>query len=190
MNTVFDEIKITPAGTIRSYRWYRDRVNQLATGRNSDPKALMSQTDQLTNTILTGGMYLFYYDPKHKETLPHYDTLPLVLPFRKVENGFYGINLHYLPYLLRFRVLSELSKLVTNKNINENTRIKLSWRILTSAAALQPASICVKHYLYDHIRSRFLKIDYKDWVTASQLPLERFVKENKNSVWKQTVRKI
>ena len=190
MTTVFDEIKITPEGSIRSYRWYRDKVNQLATGRNSDPKALMNQTDQLTTNILTGSMYLFYYDPKHKETLPHYDTLPLVLPFRKIEGGFLGINLHYLPYLLRFRVLSELSKLVTNKNISENTRINLSWRILNSAASLEPATVCVKHYLYDHVRSRFLKIDFKDWVTASQLPLERFVKQNKNSVWRQTIRKI
>ena len=190
MNTIFDDIKITKEGTSKAYRWYRDQINKLSTGRNSNPSVLMNQTNKLTTTITPGEMYLFYYDPKHKETLPHYDTLPLVLPFRKVKDGFYGINLHYLPYLLRFKLLGQLNNLVINKNISENTRIQISWKILNSTSQYSSALVCVKHYLDDHIRSRFLKIDYKDWIVASQLPLEQFVKQNKNSVWRQTVRKI
>jgi len=190
MSTVFDDIKITPANTAKSYAWYKNQIRNLATDRNSNPEVLMSQTNQLTNTITPGEMYLFYYDPKHKETLPHYDTLPLVLPFRKLPDGFFAINLHYLPYMLRFKLLGALNNLITNKNITVNTRINISWKILNSTAQYAPATVCVKHYLNNHVKSRFLKINYKDWLIASQLPLERFAKESKTSVWRQTVRRI
>ena len=64
----------------------------------------------MVSSITPGEMYLFYYDPKYKDELAYYDRLPLVLPFRKVPGGFYGINLHYLPYLMRFRILQKLSE--------------------------------------------------------------------------------
>ena len=126
-------------------------------------------------------MYLFFYDPKHKDTLPYYDRLPLVLPFRKVPDGFYGINLHYLPYMMRFKILGLLSEYETGKD--EDTRIQLSWRLLNASSRLHPAKFAVKHYLNSHVKSRLYKIPYTDWITASQLPVEKFVGAQKTKVW-------
>jgi hypothetical protein len=128
-----------------------------------------------------GEMYLFFYDPKYKDVLPYYDRLPLVLPFRQVPNGFYGINLHYLPYLMRFRILDILSQ-YTVKN-NDDTRIKLSWKLLDATSRLHPAKFAVKHYLNAHVKSKFYKIVQPDWITASQLPIEKFVNAQKTKVW-------
>jgi hypothetical protein len=47
----------------------------------------------------------------------------------------------------------------------------------------------VKHYLNDHLRTRFLKIDYRDWVTAAMLPVENFKKAKKEIVWQETKNK-
>jgi len=47
----------------------------------------------------------------------------------------------------------------------------------------------VKHYLNDHLRSRFLKINYTDWVTASMLPVESFRKVKKEKVWQDVKQK-
>ena len=175
------------AGDVRkSYNWYREQVTSL--GRNMSGTQLL-RNEKLTSRIRPGEMYLFMYDPKYKETLPYYDAVPLVLPFRTVPGGFLGINLHYLPYLARFRLLGELSKLTTDKKITEKTRIEISWQILNSSSKYLAATACVKHYLNDHLRSRFLKINYNDWITASMLPVESFRKVKKEKVWQDVKQK-
>jgi hypothetical protein len=170
----------------KSYQWYRDQVRNL--GSNLSGIQLI-RNEKLSSRIVPGNMYLFMYDPKYKETLPYYDAVPLVLPFRTVPDGFLGINLHYLPYLARFRLLGELSKLTTDKKITEKTRIEISWQILNSSSKYLAATACVKHYLNDHLRSRFLKINYNDWITASMLPVESFRKVKKEKVWQETKKK-
>ena len=173
----FATIRINAAGEEKSYQWYRQQVQKL--GRFASANQVIKDTP-MVSSILPGEMYLFYYDPKYKNTLPYYDRLPLVLPFRKVPNGFYGINLHYLPYLLRFKILETLSNYTVNNS--GDTKIRLSWKLLDSISKLEPAKFAVKHYLNDHVKTRFYKIQYQDWVTASQLPIEKFVGAQKTKV--------
>lgn len=187
MADIFDNIRVNAGDTAKSYTWYQTKLKQLG-GNNVSANQLMGETKNLTTILNPGGMYLFMYDPKHKATLPYYDIFPLVLPFRKVPDGFYGINLHYLPYVLRFRVLQELLK-IANKNRQSET-IALSWSLLNSVASLEAATVCVKHYLTKQIRSRFLEINKEDWLTASQLPLEGFRKATNKTVWTDTIKKI
>jgi len=174
----FETIKVNAAGQEKSYQWYRQQILNL--GKFSSTNQVLSNTPIVTS-IVPGEMYLFFYDPKYKDVLPYYDRLPLVLPFRKVPNGFYGINLHYLPYLMRFRILDILSQ-YTVKN-NDDTRIKLSWKLLDATSRLHPAKFAVKHYLNAHVKSKFYKIVQPDWITASQLPIEKFVNAQKTKVW-------
>jgi len=180
MTDPFESIRLNADGTRKSYKWYQSKINQLTSSNKFDVSDIMNNEKQLVNTINPGNMYLFYYDPKHKATLPIYDTMPLVLPFRAVSDGFYGINLHYLPYMLRFRLLQSLTKLKSNNTITENSKINLSWKIINSTSTLLPARDAVKRYLSNHVRSRYLKINMNDWITASQLPLENFVYQNKS----------
>lgn len=181
----FDQLKQSGADTKKSMQWYQSQVRKLGT---INVNKLIRQGEQV-NRIFTGEMYLFRYDPKTKDQLLYYDIYPLVLPFRRVENGFLGINLHYLPYGVRMFTLKELSKFVTDKNLNEDTRIRLSWRLLETSVKFEPAKACVKHYLYENILTRFMKIPYPDWVIATQLPVERFIGAQKATVWRDTRRK-
>jgi len=187
MAKIFDDIKTSAGDIARSYTWYQSKIRSMG-GSSVTSNNLMKDRENLTSTLMPGNMYLFYYDPKHKETLPYYDSFPLVLPFRRVPDGFFGINLHYLPYLLRFRILQALDEIADKRN--ETDRISLSWRLLNSTANLRPATACVKHYLTKHLRSRFLYIDRNDWITASQLPVEDFNKASKKQVWADTIGKF
>jgi hypothetical protein len=174
----FETIRLNAAGEEKSYQWYRQQIASL--GKLTNTNQILRDT-KIATRLIPGEMYLFYYDPKYKDTLPYYDRLPLVLPFRKVPDGFYGINLHYLPYMMRFRILGLLSDYSTGKD--EDTRIQLSWRLLNASSRLHPAKFAVKHYLNSHVKSRLYKIPYTDWVTASQLPVEKFVGAQKTKVW-------
>lgn len=182
MANIFD--KITPDPNA-SYQWYQREIKKLANARGQTER-MMTSSGLLTNKALPGGMYLFFYDAKHKDTLPYWDRFPLVLPFRLIPDGFYGLNLHYIPYLMRFKILGKLSEYVNNDKNDISTRVRLSWRLLTGLASLKPLQACVKHYLYGQMQSRFLTIAYPDWVTASQLPVEQFVGANKTAVWKDS----
>ena len=49
---------------------------------------------------IIGSMQMFFYDPKHKETLPYYDKVSFVNYIKTRKGGFLGLNLHYLPPIL------------------------------------------------------------------------------------------
>lgn len=182
-NNPFDTIRLKAGDTERSLNWYQTQIKAL---KNVRPQKLLSEAPELTTTILPGGMYMFLYDAKHKDTLPYWDAFPLVLPFRRVKDGFYGLNLHYLPYQVRFKLLGSLQVLANNTTMSDATRLKMNWDLLMASSRFAPVKACVKHYLYDHLASRFLRIKYPDWVTASQLPVERFVGATKQTVWKDS----
>jgi hypothetical protein len=176
----FNPLRIPAGGVKRSVDWYRDQIKHLTNNTNISPSQLLKNATVLSSHIRPGNMYMFLYDAKYKDVLPLWDRFPLVLPFNIVEGGFYGINLHYLDYRSRIKLLEALHKHATGRHTTETTKLKISWQILESYSRLVPVRDTVKHYLYGHVRSRFLKVKYPDWVTASQLPVERFVQYNRN----------
>lgn len=182
----FERVRTQAGDVQRSSQWYQTQVKKLGTINVNQ----LIREGVLVSQIFPGFMYLFGYDPKLKDTLPYYDRFPLVLPFRKVPGGFYGINLHYLPYLYRHRVLGFLSQYASDENMDEKTRLRINWRILESSSRLKPIRACVKHYLNDHVQTRFMKIPYNDWLIASQLPVERFVGAKREEVWMDSRKKF
>lgn len=186
MTNPFKNLNYGPDSRKKSVQWYQAHVRKLA---GATPEKLVTGAN-LSTQILPGHMYMFFYDPKFKDVLPYYDRFPLVLPFRKVPGGFYGINLHYLPYVMRFKLLGALHEFANDAKLPENKKIKISWDLLNSVSTTAPVNACVKHYLNDHVQSRFLRINYTDWLAASQLPVERFVGADKQKVWQDSRKKL
>ena len=168
--------------------WFRDEARKI---NAANPTRFMNdpsfKKENRLNLQSIGKMYMFFYDPKMKDTLPYYDRFPLVFPFKRVPGGFMGLNMHYIPYQMRVMLLQRLMDFATDKTLTENTRLKLSWRLIAGVSKFKWAEPCVKHYLNDHIRSTFRKIDAPDWTTAMLLPVEQFVGANKNKVWKDSI---
>lgn len=184
----FLQIRNQAGDTKKSVQWYQTQVKALA-AKARTPESLMRGNKTLTTTISPGNLYMFFYDAKFKDVLPFWDKFPLVLPFSRMSDGFLGINLHYVPYVIRFNLLGALSEFASNEKMDDTTKIVASWRLLNSSSKLAPIKACVKHYLFDHVQSKFLKVAYPDWVTASQLPVEQFVGANKSTVWKESRKK-
>jgi len=132
---------------------------------------------------MVGSLYMYYYDPKHKATLPYYDRFPLVFPYRKVPGGFMGINMHYLPLRLRAKLMDALYDVTNNDKFDETTKLKMNYNVLSSAAKFKYFAPCVKHYLNEHVRSKFLYVYPSEWDISLFLPLERFQGATKQQVW-------
>ncbi|CAB4168152.1 DNA end protector protein [uncultured Caudovirales phage] len=191
---IFDknQYDLGSAGT-KSTAWFNQQV--LLMGReNITPKRLMragaANEVQMTTNILPGNMYMFFYDAKHKDTLPYWDRFPLLLPFDKTATGFMGLNLHYLPYMLRVQLLNKLLQFKNNSKMDETTKLRYSWATISGSSKFAAAKPCVKQYLNSHVRSPFRKVNSQDWATAMLLPVEQFVGKNKLTVWADSKRNM
>lgn len=167
--------------------WFREKA-QATMGINTS-RLVAGNKQYQTTKILPGHLYMFGYDAKMKDTLPFYDRFPVVFPFSRDGESFTGINLHYLPFPLRARLMDALYQIVTDQKFNEKTRLNLSYRMLASSSRYKYFEPCVKKYLYSHVQTKFLQVPSNEWDIALFLPLERFT-VSKGKVYKDTMRKL
>jgi hypothetical protein len=176
---------ITPR-TRESREWFRQKAQQL---RRVNRNQLMKEEElELRNRVgtkgnLVGNMYMFFYDPKLQKELPYYDAFPLVIVIGPAKGGFMGLNLHYLPPTLRARFLDSLLDITSNKKYDETTRFRLSYSLLKRAAKYKFFKPCIKHYLNDHVRSRFAFVPAPEWEIATFLPTADWRKSSANKVY-------
>lgn len=195
MALLFDQILLqgvksgqVPARTSTARQWYRDKAKSL--GKVNETKLMKDPTNTFESRFQIGNCYMFYYDPKHKDTLPYYDRFPLVFPINKAKGGFLGINLHYLPPKLRAQLMDSLYSTVTNDKYDETTKLKISYRILSGAAKFRFFEPTIKHYLTTNIRSKLLYVHPAEWDIALFLDTARFEKATKTQVWEDSQRII
>lgn len=187
--TVFELYQITPDKVKKQKKWFDDQVKSMATKKITPNRVMLEEGMHLTSTLTPGKLFFFYYDPKHKETLPYYDQFPLVIPFAKEKGAFRGLNLHYLDYQMRMALFNELLKVTGNQKLTPSSKIKYSWGIVKNMAKLAPAQACVKMYLDNHVVQPFCEIPHEFWHTAMMLPVQRFVGSSKESIWAEAKRK-
>lgn len=190
---VFGNYKIFDALLAMAYRqglrdysqeaidWFRQKAKTL--GVDVTPEDLMADESRLQNQFSVGQMYSYFYIPKHRETLPWYDIFPLIFPVDTAPNGFYGINLHYLPHKPRAMLMDALWDTRNNDRFNDSTKLKISYGILKEASNLKAFRPCFKQYLIKQVASRFMEIQATEWNIALFLPTERFVKASRQQVW-------
>jgi len=138
-------------------------------------KNLVSSDERGRDNAIIGKMYFFAYDPKMKKTLPMYDRFPLVFPIEPYNDGFLGLNLHYLNPGERAWLLNKLKDFRNNNKFNHTTRLKLSYDLLASTKKMASVSRpCVKRYLFSHVRSKFIEMTPEEWDKAIGLPVAQF----------------
>lgn len=185
MAKVFDDILLkgirtgqVPGRTQDAREWYRNQAKALPKKNQTDRLIRELRTDQnrrQDTRFLLGNMYLFAYDPKHKDTLPYYDRFPLIFPINKAKGGFLGINLHYLPPPFRAKLMDELYTVMNNKAFNDTTRLTANYKILNGTTKFRHFKPCIKHYLTAHVRSKPAYINPTEWDVALFLPTQKFV---------------
>ena len=177
---IFDELREEAHGRELSIRWYRQKVQELL------PKPQVRRmiregykTQKVTVRPNFGMMNLFYYRPKGAAKLPYYDVFPLVIPMgRRLNDGFVGINFHYLSVPQRWLLLERLSMFQVPSELDAfdteeggGDVMALFWSKIRRKRGVKPI---VRRYLTKHIQSRFLKIELSEMLIALAIPMERF----------------
>ena len=173
-----------------SLTWLRDQMQGTRVNVDSFYK---KSTFNRTNRYLIGRMYNYFYDPKYAEVLPYYDIFPVTLILSLEENGFMGLNLHYIPPRYRITLLDALYEYAIKDDEDADdiqTRIRMSYDILKSASKLKWAKPCLKRYLASHVKGEALEVTPDHWDTVAMLPLARFKKQSITEVYKQSRVKV
>lgn len=178
---------ITPR-TKESRDWFRRRIGNI---RRVNRKKIMNEEPvTLASRTLVGSMQMFFYDPKHKDKLPYYDAFPLTVVVGPAQGGFLGLNLHYLPPMIRARLLDGLMDRLSNRKYDEGTRMTASYSYLKKASVSKYIGPCLKHYLSNHVKSRFARIPAPEWEIATFLPTADWRKQSGSAVYKDSRRMV
>ena len=198
MSNIFNRLElqafragITPR-TKESRAWFQKNASNLRSIKRQE----LMKTDPLTQRTalpkgraLIASMQMFFYDPKTKDTLPYYDYFPLVIVVGPAKGGFYGLNLHYLPPVLRAKMLDALMEIGTRgKGANET--FALTYRTLQRVSKLKYYKPCFKHYLNAHVQSKFSEVEAPEWEIATFLPTAQFRKASRQKVYSDSRKMI
>ena len=152
-------------------------------------KEISTEKSRQGGTFQMGGLYHFFYDPLTKSELPYYDIFPLVIPLKKKDDGFLGLNLHYLPPKYRAAFLDKLMGLAVLNINNEPRRLQITYELLAATQSYKEFRPCLKHYLNTQIKSKILTVQPEEWETALFLPTANFRKAPISQVYKESIEK-
>ena len=188
-----DAIKIgdVPVKERMAVTWFRQIAEEAMIGLAKEVvpqyiKIDAAQRGTLTGRLIPGRMYFFMYEPKHKNTLPYYDTFPLVLPIQRFSDGFLAINFHYLRPPERAILFDEIKIFANDRTLGPMTKIKIKYDMMRGFTRFKRAKPCLKRYLTTYMKSQFIPVGTDEWATALFLPVEQFRKRNKQAVWAES----
>lgn len=176
-------------GKDRSVRWFREKVKELG----DVPSRQLIREGIITSRPNFGTMNFFMYDPKYKDNpniLPYYDRFPLIMPvepLKEYRDGFMGLNFHYLSIPMRLKLLTVISEYANNDNMDDTTRIRLTWNRIKRNPMVRPT---IKRYLYDHVQTPFRRISADEMMVAVLLPVQKFVRANESKVYSDSRRMV
>ena len=167
--SILDPLKDKQGGIRKSVDWYRKTVADLG---NRITAAALMRSGKLNGIPSRGRLNFFFYDPKYKQVLPLYDRFPLVLPLETIPGGFMGLNFHYIRPVQRVSLLNNLQRFATG-GMKPSTRIDATYDGIKGVSITRNM---IKKYLYGHVRSSFLRVDFDEAALAVMLPVQQFKK--------------
>ena len=163
----------------QSVAWFRNKIKEFGTPTSSD----LIRDGKRTSVPTFGLLNMFVYSPKLKDKLPYYDTFPLVLPVEEYNDGFLGINLHYLSIPMRMGLLDRLMTFSNNDKFDKTTELRTNYSNLKKVDLIKP---CLKRYLASNVKTNFRKVEADEFVVATLLPVQQFKKRGDKYVFNKS----
>ncbi len=183
----FNDIFAQTNGQERSARWYQTAVREYASGINTFQEVQSSDLGKVATQLDVGKMYMFAYDPMTKETLPYWDSLPLVVICDPLPTGFSGINLHYLSPLLRANLLDRLMPSIDK--VDSDSKLRSDWSFVRNFSRFPETRKSTKRYLTQQIRGQMIEVNPRHWKSAVFLPVQQFQGASASKVYRDTMTK-
>ena len=187
IQSVLDSAKAeSGASGVKSVNWFREKIQEFG---KPGPQQLL-RDGRRTKGVNFGTLNMFIYSPKHKKTLPYYDTFPLVLPIGPAAGGFMGLNFHYLPIQMRIRLLDKIVDGGGSLNVAaQSGKRPILITDYSQLKRIPMAKAIVKHYLTGYVKSDFRAITSEELIVAALLPVQRFQKGSAQAAYLDTAKR-
>jgi hypothetical protein len=172
----------------QSFTWFQDKIKELKSPVNLAKEIVNDKSRK--GRFVMGGLYHFFYDPLTKSELPYYDMFPLVIPLQPMNDGFLGLNLHYLPPRYRASFMDKLMNFAILDKDDDPKRLRVTYEILNATRNYREFKPCIKHYLKSQIKTRIVPIYPNEWETALFLPTAIFKGATPQKIYKESINKI
>lgn len=179
----------TPDDVKKSIKWLMGRIAFLQKNKTI-PGALNSGSFVNSRLFNFGEMYLYHYDAKWKNKLPYWDAFPLVIPVKVLEDGWQGLNLHYLPPQMRISFLDQLVQYAKFAPGEKRMRMQITYNILENSTRLSSYIPCFKRYLHNHVDGRMMRIMPEEWHFAAYMPIAQWQKASAQKVYAESRKAI
>ena len=159
--------------------WFRTKASTAAAGPAR--RMLFNADERGTDRGVVGNLYFYRYHAKGDGVLPLWDKYPMALILEMKNDGFLGLNLHYLPQGQRATLLYVFNKYKEKYQMRRGviTGGAGNWENLLDYAGTkqleQLPKKALKKYLYNQVRSKLIKINPDEYDKAIQLPIEEWV---------------
>lgn len=162
----------------QALNWYRQQISQL--GNINRLKLLGDNIRYQQSKPEIGRFCMYFYSPKYKETLPYYDTFPLILTLPSEKYELAGLNFHYLPPMERLKLLQAIIE-IQGSNFSESHKLSATYEVIKGTTNLYKPTYHA--YLFKHIKSKVVVIPMESVVPAVFLPIANFKKSSQSAVW-------
>lgn len=166
-----------------SLRWFYKIAGQLGLNNDGVRESVIKDAPKKVSKLQLGKMYLYEYDPKWKDKLPYWDRFPLIFVLNADADGFLALNLHYLGPQLRLAFFNKLNEFASDTRLSPKSKLLVQYKLISDMSKFPETSVCIKRYLWSHVRTKFMEIPATDWRNAVLLPLQSFQKKTSRSVW-------
>ena len=172
LNKEMNAIGIKPR-TAAARSWLGSKLSKVTIPSNRGN--ILNDAKRVSAQAFIGKLYFFQYEAKHQDTLLVWDKFPLVLPMNIYDDGFLGLNLHYIDPYSRLVLLDRLHDFISNDKYDETTIFRLSYDFLASSRRYKLIESCVKRYLFEYLKSPLIYVEPDNWETAIFLPVQKMV---------------
>lgn len=108
---------------------------------------------------------LFKYSPKWAAQLPFYDVHPMPILLAKYDDGFLGLNIHYLPWAKRLQLADRIIRASKNRKRITYPQIKRAWQQLRLPMGY--SYLIIRRYLASHIQTDIAVFTWETYRAAA-----------------------
>jgi hypothetical protein len=186
-NYIYENGNSTNNTIIKSTEWFNDLKEKLKSGKVEEMK-------KSNTSFMPGSIYIFDYNPKHKDTLAYFDKKPIVLSLGKhyLKNNKYleiGINLTFLPLPYRYKIMSKIYNVYkykleqqTNKVLDKQTYIpNFNYELVAKQILKDTANFAIRTYIPNR-KTNIFKINYENWKEIMFIDLKSLYKINSGQI--------
>ena len=84
---------------------------------------------------------------------------------------------------MRAKFLDALLNITNNKKYDESTKFNLTYNLLNGSKNMRYFKPCFKHYLLNHVKSRFAEVPAPEWEIATFLPTAQWEKSTAGAIY-------